>query len=150
MSSKFLVFGPVGFLNQYWQKLFNYEIIGSENFGPRRAVVLRAESKEPREENSNFGKIWVDEADYSILKIEWEPPSIVSLAETVESSVGELKRKITWTVFYDIVHKGVRFPSRQLIREVYITSNNKEHLKYEAAYAYGKYKYFVVETEVIW
>ncbi len=150
MSTRFLVFGPVGFLSQYWQKHFNYEITGSENIGPRRAVVLRAEPKEPREENNNFGKIWIDEADYSILKIEWEPPSIVYLAETVKSSVGELKRKITWAVSYNIVHEGVRFPSRQQIREVFITKNDKEHLKYEAAYTYGNYKYFVVETEVIW
>ena len=150
MSTQFLVFGPVGFLSQYWQKHFNYEITGSENIGPQRAVVLRAEPKEPREENNNFGKIWIDEADYSILKIEWEPPSIVSLAETVKSSVGELKRKITWAVSYDIVHEGVRFPSRQQIREVFITKNDKEHLKYEASYTYGNYKYFVVETEVIW
>jgi hypothetical protein len=150
MSSKFLVFGPVGFLSQYWQRHFNYKIIGSENVGSRVAVVIRAYSKETREENDNSGTIWIDEADCSILKIEWEPRSISHFVEKAESSVGELKRKMTWTVSYDIIHKGVRFPSRQLIKESYITKAGKEHLKYEATYSYENYKYFIVETEVNW
>jgi outer membrane lipoprotein-sorting protein len=150
MSSKFLVFGPVGFLSQYWQKHFNYEIIGFENIGHSRAIVLRASPKKLTAENNNFGKIWVDETDSSILKIEWEPQSIVGFEEKANSSLGELKRKISWTVSYDIVHNGVRFPSQQLIKEAYITENGREHTKYEALYIYDNYKYFVVETEVIW
>ena len=150
MSSQFLVFGPVGFLSRYWQDYFRYQIIAAENIGGREAVVITAVPKEPREENNSFGKIWVDAADASILMIEWEPQSIAGLAETVESPAGELRRKITWTVFYDIVYKGVRFPGRQVIKEVYITKNDQEHLKYEATYSYEKYRYFVVETEVTW
>jgi hypothetical protein len=150
MSSRFLVFGPVGFLSRYWQDYFRYQIVAAEIIAGREAVAITAVPKEPREENNSFGKIWVDAADSSILKIEWEPRSIAGLDETVASSVGEIRRKITWTVTYDIVYKEVRFPSRQVIKEVYITKNDKEHLKYEATYAYEKYRYFVVETEVVW
>jgi hypothetical protein len=149
MSSKFLVFGPVGFLSEAWQPYFFYEIIGSETIGQKKAVVLKASPKEFTEENHCFGKIWVDETDSSILQIEWEPASIINFEEKVESSIGELRRQVSWTVSYDVVKNGIRFPSAQLIKETYITKQGREHIKYEAEYKYENYKFFTVETEVI-
>jgi hypothetical protein len=149
MSSKFLVFGPVGFLSKTWQPHFVYEIIGSETIGQKKAFVLKASPKELTEENHCFGKIWVDETDSSILQIEWEPASIKNFEERVESSIGELRREVSWMVSYDVVKNGIRFPSAQLIKETYITKQGKEHIKYEAEYKYENYKFFTVETEVV-
>jgi hypothetical protein len=149
MSAKYLVFGPVGFLSKSWQPHFRYEIVGVEILNKKKAIVIRAVPQEITEENYCFGRIWLDEGDSSILRIEWEPQSIVHLKETVESSIGELKRKIAWTVTYDIVKNGVRFPGAQSIKEIYITKNGKEHVKYEAEHVYDNYRYFTVETEVI-
>jgi hypothetical protein len=149
MSSKFLVFGPVGFLSKTWQPHFVYEIISSETIGQKKTVVLRASPKEFTEENHCFGKIWVDEADSSILKIEWEPESINNFKVKVDSSIGELRRQVSWTVSYDVVKNGIRFPSAQSIKETYITKQGREHVKYEAEYKYENYKFFTVETEVI-
>jgi hypothetical protein len=149
MSSKFLVFGPVGFLSKTWQPHFVYEIIGSETIGQKKAFVLKASPKEFTEENHYFGKIWVDEADSSILQIEWEPTSIKNFKEKVESPIGELKRQVSWMVSYDVVKNGIRFPSAQSIKETYITGRGKKHIKYEAEYIYLNYKFFTVETEVI-
>ena len=149
MSAKYLVFGPVGFLSKSWQPHFRYEIVGAEIINKKKALVLRAVPREITEDNYCFGRIWLDESDSSILKIEWEPQSISNLKETVESSIGELRRKITWTVAYDIIKNGVRFPGGQSIKESYITKNGKEHLKYEAEYIYDKFRFFTVETEVV-
>jgi hypothetical protein len=149
MSAKCLVFGPVGFLSKSWQPHFQYDIVGAETIRGKKAVIIRAVPREITEENYCFGRIWLDESDSSILRIEWEPQSIANFKDTVESSIGELKRKISWTVSYDIVKNGVRFPSAQSITETYITKNGKEHVKYEAEYTYDKYKFFTVETEII-
>lgn len=148
LSAKYLVFGPVGFLSKTWQPHFQYEILGTKKIGPLTAVVLRASPKEITDENYNFGRIWVDDGDSSILKIEWEPASIPNLAEKVESSIGELKRKVAWTVSYEVVKNGIRFPGSQAIKEMFITKTEKEHIKYEAAYIYDHYRFFTVETEV--
>lgn len=148
LSANYLVFGPVGFLSKTWQPHFQYEILGTEKLGPSTAVVIRASPKEITDENYSFGRIWVDDGDSSILKIEWEPASIPNLAEKVESSIGELKRKLTWAVSYSVVKNGIRFPGSQLIREVFITKMEKEHIKYEAGYIYDHYRFFTVETEV--
>jgi len=149
MSAKYPVFGPVGFLSKSWQPHFQYEIVGAETIRHQRAIVIRAMPREITEENHCCGRIWLDESDSSIFQIEWEPQSIVHFKETVESSMGELKRKISWTVTYDVVKNGVRFPGAQSIKEIYITKAGKEHIKYEAEYVYDKYKFFTVETEVI-
>jgi hypothetical protein len=148
MTAKFLVFGPVGFLSKAWQPHFRYEITGADVLGKKRAVMIRAVPREITEENHCFGRIWVDEADSSILQIEWEPGSIANLRDSVASPIGELRRRVAWTVTYDVVKNGVRFPGSQLIKEIYITPNGKEHTKYEAGYVYDSYKFFTVETEV--
>jgi hypothetical protein len=148
MTAKFVVFGPVGFLSKAWQPHFRYEIAGIDILGEKRAIVIRATPREVVEENYCFGRIWIDETDSSILQIEWEPGSIAGLKDTVASPIGELKRRVTWTVTYDVVKNAVRFPGSQLIKETYITKNGKVHTKYEAGYVYDSYKFFTVETEV--
>jgi hypothetical protein len=150
LTAKYLVFGPVGFLSRSWQPHFRYEIVGSEKIGGRMAVIVRAVPVETRDENYYFGRIWVDEVEASVLRIEWEPQSIIPLREVVQSPIGDLKRRVTWTAVYDIVKNGVRFPSVQSIREYLLTANAKEHLKYEAEYIYDRHKFFTVETEVVY
>jgi hypothetical protein len=148
MSAKYLVFGPVGFLGRFWQPHFRYEILGTEKIDRRSAIVIKASPNEVTAENYCFGRIWIDEKDSSILRIEWEPESIANYKETVASPIGDLKRKIAWTVMYGIVKNGIRFPSAQSIREVFVTMSGKEHIKYEAEYVYDRYKFFTVETDV--
>lgn len=84
----------------------------------------------------------------SILQIEWDPQSIPGFDDTVDSPIGMLQRKISWTVSYDVVKNGIRFPDAQTIKEIYVTPNGKEHTKYEAAYKYDQYRFFTVETQV--
>jgi hypothetical protein len=148
MSAKYLVFGPVGFLSRFWQPHFQYEILGTEKIDRRLAIVIKASPNEVTAENYCFGRIWIDEKDSSILRIEWEPESIANYKESVASPIGDLKRKIAWTVMYGIVKNGIRFPSAQSIREVFVTMSGKEHIKYEAEYVYDRYKFFTVETDV--
>jgi hypothetical protein len=149
MTGKYLVYGPVGFLSRAWQPHFRYEIVGAENLGGRKAAILRAVPRELTEENHSFGRIWVDEEEASVLRIEWEPQSIDNLRDVVQSPIGELKRRVIWTASYDVVKNGIRFPGVQSIKEYLTTPSAKEHLKYEAEYVYDRYKFFTVETEVV-
>jgi len=148
MSSKFLVYGPVGFLSHSWQAHFTYEILGPDTVGKRPARVLRASPRALMDENFNFGKIWVDEKDSSILRIEWEPQSISDFQPLFQSGIGEVKRTISWVVTYNVEKNGVRFPGQQTIREVYLTPVGRSHAKYLAEYSYDRFRFFTVETEV--
>ncbi len=148
MQSKYLVFGPVGFLSRSWQKDFSYSILGREQLEGREAVVIRAVPRSERKDNYNFGRIWVDSGDFSIRKIEWEPASLKNLQDELTSSIGDLRRRVTWTVAYGVEKNGVRFPSRQVMEEIYITPSGKETPKYRAVFDYGEYKFFTVGVNV--
>jgi hypothetical protein len=144
-----LIFGPVGFLSKYWQRYFDYEIVGMDMVNDVQTIVVKASPKESNKDNRNFAKIWVDVLDFSILQIEWEPQSIEGYEKrTQESEIGDLKTNVVWKVTYAVEKNGVRFPSKQHVKEVYIGLGGKVYPIEEITFDYNNYKFFTVETEV--
>lgn len=147
--SKNIVFGPVGFLSKYWQSQFEYKIIGSDIKNGKEALIINAYPKQEREENYNVAQIWIDMKEYSILKIQWEPSSIQNYEEEkIRYPTGEYKKTIIWNVDFGVEEKGIRFPSKQIVQEVFISENDKKHVLEEIVFTYTDYKFFTVETEV--
>lgn len=148
-SGKYLVYGPVGFLSRQWQPLFEYKIVGQDVFGGKRTIVIESFPREKREENCNYGRIWVDEEDSSILKIEFDPRSIKNFEDELsQSPVNDLRRTVVWFISYGIEKHGVRFPSQQLIQEFYVNKKGERILLEKISFSYEDYKFFIVETEV--
>lgn len=147
-KAKFLVYGPVGFLSRYWQQHFNYEIIGQDEINGKKTIIISATPTEEREENYSFGKIWVNEQDFSILKIEWDPRYIPGFEEKVASGSGGIKRSLSWSVYYEVEKNRVRFPSRQIIEETFLTEAGKVRPGYTVNFIYGNYRFFTVEVNV--
>jgi hypothetical protein len=81
-------------------------------------------------------------------RIEWEPASFKEFKETVKTLAGEMRRMITWSVSYDLLKNGLRFPSSQRINETYIGKSDRAYTVYEAKYRYLNYRFFTVRTEV--
>ncbi len=148
---KYVVYGPVGFLSRYWQQHFTYEIAGRDVVDGKKAIIVRSTPKMEREENYNYGKVWVDEKDFSILKIEYDPQSIKNYEdELLLSPIGDLRKIVNWTVTYGFEKKGVRFPSQQLVQEFYVNNEGRKVLIEEISFNYEDYKFFIVEVEVIY
>ena len=101
-------------------------------------MIIHATPTEELDENYYLGKIWVDENDYSILKIKWNP---IYDEEYEESVYPGIKRTSSWEVFYGVEENGLRFPSRQTIEEVFTTETGRRHTKYRATIEYGNYKF---------
>jgi hypothetical protein len=136
-SSKYIVFGPVGFLSKYWQNHFSYEILRSEDIADRRAVVIIASPKQVRKENYNVGHIWIDVKDYSILRIQWEPLSIQNYEEEkIRLPIGEFKKTVIWNVDFGVEKKGIRFPSLQTVQELIIEDGKKRHVLEKTEFLY--------------
>ncbi len=146
--AQYLVYGPVGFLSNYWQQYFDYTISGREEVEGHSALVITATPTEEREENYSFGRIWVDASDFSVLKIEWDPRSIPGYSEELDSTIGNLRREITWSVTYGIEKNGIRFPGFQKLEEVLINHTGNRSTKYKVDIAYDHYQFFIVETEI--
>jgi len=147
--SQYLVYGPVGFLSKHWQKHFDYEIIGKDTVEKKEAIIIKASPCGPRQENYNIARIWIDIQDYNILRIEWEPLSIQDYQEeTIRFPVGEYRKTVIWNVTFGVEEKGIRFPSEQLIQEVFINENGEKKILEEIIFFYVDYKFFTVETAV--
>jgi len=148
-SGKYLVYGAVGFLSRQWQPRFEYKVVGQDIVEGRKTIIIESFPKEEREENCNYGRIWVDEEDSSILKIEYDPRSIKDFEnEPSQSAAGELRRTVVWFISYGIEKHDVRFPSQQLIQEFYVNGEGERILLEKISFSYEDYKFFVVETEV--
>ena len=108
--SKYLVYGPVGFLSKYWQKHFDYEIIGKDTVEKKEAIIIKARPCAPRQENYNIARIWIDIQNYSILRIKWETLSIQDYQEeTIRFPVGEYRKTVIWNVTFGVEEKGSVF-----------------------------------------
>lgn len=149
--SECLVYGPVGFMSNYWQDYFDYEIVGKDKVEGKDAIIINSFPISDIEENENYGRIWVDERDFMILRIDWDPKSIKDYEdEIIPSSIGDLKKEIIWSVSYGIEKNGVRFPSKQLIQEFLINEEGEKHIHEETLFDYIDYKFFKVEVDVIY
>jgi hypothetical protein len=163
-SSQYLVYGPVGFLSAYWQNYFDYEIVGTETIRGEPTVLINAVPNQERDENYNFGRIWINQKN-QIVRLEWEPVSIKNYQdESLRMQRGRIgpnyrpgtidfEKKVVWTVEYEVEKNGVRFPSRQIIREKYVFQSatqgrEYETVKQEIVFDYIDYKFFVVDTEI--
>lgn len=150
-SGTYMVYGPVGFLSKQWQQHFEYNIVGKDVIDDKKAIIIESTPKKEREVNYNFGRVWVDEKDFSILKIEYDPRSIKDYEdELLESPIGDLSKKVIWATHFGVEKNGVRFPSRQLIQEFYVNSEGENLLIEKIAFRYEDYKFFIVETDVIY
>lgn len=142
------VFGPVGLLRKEFQESYDYKLSKEDKIEERKAYVIEAIPKKSLEEKPNYGKLWVDKEDFSVLKIEIAQDSLVDY----ESYVEELKKKgvrpvFTTVHYYRIEKKGIRFPSKTVFMEVYSYMGKRSQLS-RTVVEYTDYKFFTVEYEV--
>ncbi len=144
-SGQYLVFGPVGFLSRSWQSHFLYEVAGRETVDGKEAVLVRCEPQVRGGDNDNAGRIWLDAADASVLRIEWEPSSIQGYDGQAPEG---FRKRVVWVVDYGTEKNGVRFPSRQVVSEFLLDEQNIKIPLEEVAFEYRQYKFFKVGVEV--
>lgn len=146
---KNVLFGPINLLAEDRQLFFNYKMIGNEILDGRKTVVIEAIPKPGFRKMVDEGKIWVDEKNFSILKIEWNHDRMTKSAiiqDMAERYKGE--PRITQIMEFRFEKNGIRFPSRYFIEEAYIKKKGKKIVHSETVIIYKDYKFFTVETEV--
>ena len=149
--SKRSVFGPVGLLGKKWQDKFNYKIIKEKTIKRRKTFVIEIKPKVEGEGKLNYGKVWVDKKDFSVLQIEIEQQSLAGF-EILEQ---EIKKKnitpfFTTTHLYFIEKNGIRFPSKTVFEEKYkYKGGRRRRFKAsETIITYDKYRFFIVDVNV--
>ena len=148
-SAQFIIYGPVGFLSRYWQRLFNFEKIENEQVDGIDAVVIKASPKPENSENRSEAKIWIDPDDSSVLRIAWQPESLEGYqAEKVKFRAEDLTRTLTWDVTYGIEKNGVRFASLQHVQDVMVNGAGEKYVIQDITITYSNYKFFTVDVEI--
>lgn len=142
---------PIGLLSKYWQNFYNYKIIKEEDLEGKETIVIEAKPKSPMKEKPNYGKIWVDKEDFSILKIEFLQESLAKFEELRKMARKYLlKPRLTDTHYFGIEKNGIRFPSKVHFAEAYLTKDQRRLVFSETTFIYDDYKFFTVEVEIVY
>ena len=160
---KDIIFGPIGLLSEFWQEYYDYKIMKREKFKGDRVVVIEAIPVPYMKTNNLYGKIWVKEDDFSIVKIEWAPKSIINY-DLIEKESKKIESTPLIKLYseYAFEKNGIRFPSKYYIIESYIRQTDKsyerletyiqqmesKYLRSKTTVIYKDYKFFTVKTEV--
>lgn len=147
---KNLVFGPVALLGGDWQARHAYRYLGEDTIDNDKAYLVEAGPSGPPEPNLIYGKVWIREKDFAILRIEWDQHSLSNFGaiERMAKAIGhEAEPRISIVGTYGIEKNGIRFLSSLTVHEDYnslvglLRASQTEVL-------YKDYKFFIVETEV--
>jgi len=144
------VFGLVGLLSKDSQELYEYKILKEDTLEGREVFIFETKPKTKMKNRPNYGKIWIDKEDSSILKIETEEESLVGY-ETLRKEMEKqgLSPSLKAIHYYFTMEKGLRFPSKTIFEEVYSGAKLKGKIKKsETIFIYDNYRFFTVEVEV--
>jgi hypothetical protein len=144
-----ILFGPIALLGLQWQPFYDYKIIQKEKFRRENVVVIEAIPKDTNTSENPFGKGWVREDDYSIIKIEWDQKSLPNLGVFEKDAKNFRARpEIKFNVEYGLEKNGIRFPSKYSVVEIYYRGESVFFIRSRLDTTYNRYKFFTVETEV--
>lgn len=158
------IYGPVGFLSKDSQRQYNYKLLKEDEIDERKAYVIEAAPITKMKEKPNYGKLWVDQGNFSILKIEIAQDSLVGfeevmrkIQELLESRNRARRYKVT-PIFkivhhYGVVKNGIRFPSKTIFEESYMMYSRKYmrsdmYHRSSVTIKYYDYRFFIVDTKV--
>ncbi|NIM14077.1 MAG: hypothetical protein GTO45_18700 [Candidatus Aminicenantes bacterium] len=145
---KNIVYGPSIF-NKHLQPYYQYEIIGKRNWNNKNVLIIEAVPNSMQDQRFAAGRIWVDENDYSILRIEIYQQSIGNFAEIEKMAEKyQVEPRITIINEYDIVKNGIRFPSRVYYEEAYKDEKGKYMVQSQVNVTFSDYRFYTVETKV--
>ncbi len=144
-----VLMGPVGLLGQYMQGHHDYRLIGEEMVNEENTAVLEAIPKPTLNRPHCYGKIWVSEKDFSVLKIAWEQKSIGNYAVLEErAKTYKADPVITLVSEYGFEKNGLRFPSRDFSEEAYVDEKGRRFVRTQTSIIYKDYKFFIVDVTI--
>jgi len=144
-----VIYGPVDLLKQAHQPHFKYALVGEESNPEGKAIIIEAVPDPSETEYRPFGKIWVKECDFAILKIAYSQRSIKSLYADNQGHRREKgEPQFELTAEFDVEKNGIRFPSRLVFQEVTVDKSGQKNVRSRAEVTYKDYKFFTVTVDV--
>ncbi|MBN2344780.1 MAG: hypothetical protein JXO51_00210, partial [Candidatus Aminicenantes bacterium] len=119
-AAHYSVFLPVTLLAVENRPLYHYRLAGSETLGKRACAVVEAAPRDPERGGISHGRIWIDEEDGSVLKVEMNPRGVAG-SQALEEEARRMSAELILeaTHWYLVAHEGLRFPSKIEFVETY-------------------------------
>jgi hypothetical protein len=145
-----IVAGPLGLLSREYQAGHDYRALREDKIGEDRVLVIEAVPKADARPDHLVGTVWMRLEDASVLRIEWDPSSMDNYALT-EQTAERLKMdpRIIMTSEFAFEKNGIRFPSRFTLKEIYKRGVSRFE-RSQIDVVYDQYRFFTVETQVIY
>jgi hypothetical protein len=150
------IFAPLTFLARERQDRYHFRFIRFDTRKDRSTAVIEVIPKYQEQENTIYGNVWIDLADYSVLKIEADPRSINGY-QSLKKIEKQLNARLflTLEIQFDKLRDGIRFPTDVLMLETYkggrYVSTYKGPEGWErnrTTFTYTDYRFFDVKVEV--
>jgi len=144
-----IIYGPMELLSEYWQKYYYYYFLKNEQLKEEGTVVIEAIPKSMYGGNLLFGKVWIKEKPFQVLKIEWNPKSINNFHQVMGQTANDhADPYITYFTEFYIARKGIQFPSRNYLEVGYIKEDGEKYVELVANILYNDYIFYKVDTQV--
>ncbi len=151
--SRKISLSPLSLLGGENQGRFDYRFVKYDRLKGVKTAVLACFPKGTANIKSVYGKIWVDLEDFSVMRMSVNPVSIGGYANLMKFA-GDYKAKLVLTCDISFFKKrnGIRFPTRVLIRELYIGDMIKSIVKKsiwersKTTYIFDDYQFFDVSA----
>jgi len=143
------IFGPIGLLGREASPLFDYRMLKEDVIGGRPTFVLDVRPKSASSGKSIYGKVWVDQKDSSVLKMDIEAESLTGYERVAADYESRgVKPLISIEIVYGYEHNGLRYPSEITLKERYSDPKEGQINMSQLSVRYSQYKFFSVETDV--
>ena len=143
-----IIYGPLVFAKKQ-QKYYQFKIIDHQELQGKTILVIEAKPRSGVQKKLTWGKFWVDENDFTILKIKISQRSMGNYEEIEKKSkVLNARPSITIFLHYDIEKNGIRFPSKVVLEEAYFTIDKKKIVLSMINVDYTDYRFFTVGVKV--
>ncbi len=135
-SSHYSVFLPVTLLATENRKRYTYRLLEREKVKSQRCAVVEVLPRGPGSGAIAQGKVWIDEQDGSVLKIEMSPRGVAGV-EALEKAAKNLLARLLLEVthFYLVKQNDLRFPSMTTFREAYVFEKTVSSQKSEVPFS---------------
>ena len=150
------VFAPITILDRNRQDKYNFQFIRFDERKGRRVAVIKALPKKPLETGTLYGTLWIDMEDFSLLKIEAGPKSIIGYWQ-LQKLADKLNTRLHLFLEIDFKYhrKGIRFLTKVSFlerykggRKVYWYRGQDGWIRTRTRFTYSDYQFFNVQTDV--
>ncbi|MCP4213122.1 MAG: hypothetical protein GY765_00630, partial [bacterium] len=144
-----IVYGPLIF-SRSAQGFYNYKIVNKRKWHGKDVLIIEVTPKPGKKQSLVNGRFWVDAQDYSLLRIETYQKSLKNFDKIRKMATSHhLMPYITIINEFDILKRGIRFPSKIYCEEAYKDKKGRLSVQSLANVIFKDYRFFNISTNLV-